>query len=221
MTQEAILTWFSQYAYHPLWVYSGMTGMMFVSAFGFPLPEEVPLIGSGLVAYMGRHPEVYPAPAGASSGRVHVLTLAIVAFAAVVMSDYLVFYLGRYSVRHIEARGWFQRMVKPEMMTKLRRWMSQYGIWACGVFRFAPGLRFPGFMACGALGIRRRHFLFIDGLAALLSVPTQVVLVGVYGATILKHFKEIKLVLAAVVVTLLVAYLIRKWWRPSRRAQPI
>src|SRR4051794_7938456 len=109
MHQEAILAWFSQYAYEPLWVYSGLVLMMFISAFGFPLPEEVPLIGGGLVAYMARHPEQFPPPATAH-GRVDLLTLAVVAFVAVLSSDYLVFYLGRYSARHLETRGWFQRM---------------------------------------------------------------------------------------------------------------
>ncbi|MBS1197391.1 MAG: dedA protein [Proteobacteria bacterium] len=81
------------------------------------------------------------------------------------------------------------RILTEERMYKVRAWTTRYGAWAAGAFRFMPGIRFPGQLACGLLHAPFRKFIAVDGAAALLSVPTQVFLVGYYGKEIIHPIK--------------------------------
>ena len=77
-----------------------------------------------------------------------------------------------------------------------------------GVFRFTPVLRFPGHMACGMLGVSHLKFWLSDGVAALLTVPTQVLLVAYYGEEILTYFKQFKIVIVAILVLAAISFFV-------------
>ena len=104
----------------------------------------------------------------------------------------------------------FQKRVAGEGFNKINLWFQKYGGWACGIFRFTPGLRFPGHLSCGFLGISIWKFLAIDIIAAGFSVPTQVYFVSIYGQEILSKIKEFKIILGFILLGLLVAWIIRK-----------
>src|SRR5690606_1727199 len=105
---------------------------------------------------------------------------------------------------------------------KINSWFQKYGGWACGIFRFTPGLRFPGHLSCGLLGIPLWKFCAIDGMAALLSVPTQVYIVATYGETILKHLKEFKLVLISILGVIALIWIIRRvYLKNVRKNEPV
>lgn len=218
-----IMQWFSQYIYKPELVYMGVVLMMLAGSFGVPIPEEAALISVGLVAYMGSRPDLYPPP---YPGAPHVdgYVAAVVSFFAVLGSDLLVYLLGRFAGKKLVHNKKFNRLIKPEMMDKIQSWTQKYGIWASGIFRFTPALRFPGFLSCGFLGIPLWKFLAIDGTAALLSVPTQVILVYLYGETILIYFKKFKIVifsiLGAVVLILLIKKLISMYKKRKNLSVP-
>ncbi len=82
-----------------------------------------------------------------------------------------------------------------------------------GVFRFTPGLRFPGHFCCGVLGVPAWKFTAIDGTAALLTVPTQVLLVAYYGGKILESFKKFKISLVVVLGLILIYFVGRHFYR--------
>ena len=88
-SEQVIFDFLLGYAYSPLMVYSFIVLFMLLSGFGFPLPEEVVLISSGIVAYMSHHPEIYPPPYEGAVG-VNVYVLASVCFFAVMLSDTVV-----------------------------------------------------------------------------------------------------------------------------------
>ena len=192
--EASILAFFSQYAYQPMYVYGFVAFFMFISSFGFPLPEEVVLVSSGLVANMVLHPEVYPPPYPGAPG-VDAITLCIVSFVAVLGSDTVVYFIGKIFGARIIKTSFFQKQVAGEGFNRINSWFQKYGGLACGIFRFTPGLRFPGHMSCGLLGIPVWKFLLIDGLAALLSVPTQIYFVAKYGHEILDKMSKYKLFL--------------------------
>lgn len=189
---EELIHWFAQYAYEPYLVFAAIIVLMVMSSFGFPVPEEVTLVSAGLIGYMGSHPDKFPPPfPGAEVASVEAL--ATVCFLAVFLSDFLVFTLGRVlGVRFLESR--MMRRYQ-EKMTKISGWAKKYGAYASGIFRFTPGLRFPGHFSCGMLGLSPWKFLAVDGTAALISVPTQVFLVAYYGEEILVYFTQFKMVL--------------------------
>jgi membrane protein DedA with SNARE-associated domain len=106
-------------------------------------------------------------------------------------------------------------------MKKIERWTAKYGIWASGVFRFTPGLRFPGFWTCGMGGLPLWKFALVDGAAALLSVPTQVILVYYYGERILDFIKQIKVIVLIVLILILLLVGIRKFMHLRREKAKI
>lgn len=186
-----LVTFFEPYAYEPIKVYGFILVFMFASSFGLPIPEELTLISAGLVAYMAHNPEIYPPPYEGAIG-VNIITLSIVCFLAVFLSDLTVYFIGKFFGARIIKTKFFQKQVAGNGFDRINSWFSKYGPMACGIFRFTPGLRFPGHMSCGLFGIPIWKFVLVDGMAALISVPTQVYFVATYGDVILEKFKAYK-----------------------------
>ncbi len=209
-SEVELITWFADKAYDPTLVYGAIIFFMFASSFGLPIPEEMTLISAGLVGHVAMHPDLYPHPPGAGDP-VNLYTLATVCFGAVVLSDLLIFMLGRHGSRWLFDKPRFKHWPEKKSFLRVRKWTLKYGYWASGIFRFTPGLRFPGHMACGMLGVPTWKFLAIDGTAALLSVPTQIILIGYYGDVILGNFKNVKIVMAALLVLVGLWFLFKKW----------
>lgn len=208
-SEAGLIQFFAQYAYEPTYVYTFICCFMFAASFGLPIPEELTLVSAGLVAYMAHHPIQFPPPYPGAHG-VDTVTLCVVCFLAVFLSDMVVFLLGKVFGSKIIKTRFFQRQVAGAAFDKINSWFQKYGGWACGIFRFTPGLRFPGHLSCGLLGIPMWKFCAIDGMAAIISVPTQVYIVATYGGDVLKYVKEFKIVLVVVVAAAIVFWLIRK-----------
>lgn len=207
--QEPIFQWLSQFAYQPGMVYMGLIGMMALSAVGFPLPEEVTLVSVGVLAFMGANPEHFPPPyPGAPVVNVH--TAALIAFFAVVLSDFLIYAIGRRFGRKILYHPRVNKMFSENMIRKVEEWTHKYGAYACGIFRFTPGLRFPGHLICGVMKFPVWKFLLIDGAAALISVPTQIYLLAHYGEPILTKLRQFKIVFFSIIGLILVYFIVKK-----------
>ena len=208
-SQQALMTFFSQYAYQPYYVYGFIVLFMLASSYGLPLPEELVLISAGLVAYMANTPDKYPPPYPGAEG-VDVATLCTVSFLAVLISDLQVYLIGKYFGARIIKTRFFQKQVAGEGFNKINLFFQQYGGLACGIFRFTPGLRFPGHLSCGFLGIPLWKFLVIDIFAAGLSVPTQVYFVATYGQIILDKMAEFKIYLLSALAVVALVWIVRK-----------
>ena len=208
--ENAIAVFFAQYAYQPIAVYAGIVGFMMASAFGLPLPEEVVLISAGLIGAKAMHPELYPPPSP-DTARVNAYALAAVALFAVMSSDYLIFWLGRTAGPRLFKTSFFARFLPPPTVERIRRWVNAYGYWTVIVFRFTPGIRFPGHLMCGAMGLKRAKFIAIDFIAATLSVPTQILLLCFYGEEILGKLKRYKLIALGIFACVALFLLYRKW----------
>ncbi|HXH76581.1 MAG TPA: DedA family protein [Bacteriovoracaceae bacterium] len=207
--EAALMTFFSQYAYEPMYVYGFICLFMFAASFGLPIPEELVLISAGLVAHMAKNPAKFPPPyPGAES--VNTITLCIVSFLAVFGSDFFVYGIGRIFGTRIIKTKFFQKQVAGDGFNKINSWFQKYGGWACGIFRFTPGLRFPGHLSCGLLNISAWKFIAVDGTAALLSVPTQIYFVSVYGDVILDKLTKFKIYVLYAAIAAFVAWGVRK-----------
>lgn len=217
--EQIVSEFFSQYAYQPWAVYSAVVLFMLASGVGLPLPEEVVLISSGLIASRSLHPDLYPPPyPGAPS--VNPYVLAVVGMVAVMGSDYLIFWLGRRAGPSVLRMKFFARFVTPAVDKRIRGWVKSYSYWAVLIFRFTPGIRFPGHLMCGAMGLSRARFIAVDFLAAGISVPTQILLLAFYGEEILEKLRRYKLMALGALAVFLVLYFGRKLiarWREPRK----
>lgn len=205
------------YAYEPNWVYAFIVIMMLLSAVGLPLPEEATLVSVGVLAYMGGHPQLYPPP---FPGAPHVdaKTAAAISYAAVFMADFLIYGMGRFFGRRIFELKPVRSVLSEENRTRIEEWTQKYGAYACGIFRFTPGVRFPGHLACGMLKFPAWKFGLIDGIAALISVPSQILLLAYFGEPILKFLRQFKIVLAVLLLGAAIYFLVKRWRAKKRSA---
>ena len=197
--EEYIISFFQEFAYQPNIVYMAIIGLMVLSSFGLPIPEEVTLVSTGFLVWIGRND---PNPNGLPT--VDLFTAAMVCLLSVFISDYLIYFLGKYFGPKILKLKYFQN--HHERLDQVKEWTQKYGFWAAGIFRFTPGIRFPGHFTCGMMGVSSWKFLLVDGCAALLSVPTQVVLVALYGKQIIETFREYTFAFVAFAVIAFVVY---------------
>ncbi len=204
-----LIEFFSGYAYQPMLVYSFIILFMTASSFGLPIPEEMTLVSAGLVAYMASHPQKFPPPTPDAEG-VNLVVLSIICFLAVLGSDLLIYFLGRKFGTRLVKTKFFNKNIGQERFNKINTMFQKYGHWACGIFRFTPGIRFPGHLSCGIMGISLWKFILVDGTAALISVPTQVILVASYGEVILDKIKEFKIIIGIIILIAVVILLLRK-----------
>lgn len=183
--------------------------MMFLSSIGLPLPEEVTLVSVGVLAFMGSNPHHFPPPfEGAPVVNMH--TAAVVAAFAVFCSDFVIYMIGRRWGRRVLQTPFMQKIISPEMMGRVETWTKKYGDFACGIFRFTPGIRFPGHLACGMMHFPIWKFILIDGIAVLVSVPTQIYLLAIYGEPIIRRLHQFKIVLFSAIGLILIAIIARK-----------
>lgn len=197
-----------QFAFEPYMIIGCVVILMTASSFGLPVPEELTLVTVGILVFMGMRPDLYPPPSP-DMGGLNVHVAAAVCFVSVLGSDFLVFWLGRaYGDRILRSR-FMSRFISEGALEKVKGWTSKRGYLACGVFRFTPGIRFPGHLTCGALGISPWKFLLVDGTAALVSVPVQVYLVAYYGEIIVDSFKDFKIAILSIIAVGICIYFIR------------
>jgi membrane protein DedA with SNARE-associated domain len=207
ISEAQIIEFFAGYAYQPMFVYGAVMVLMFLSSFGFPAPEEITLISTGLVCYMGSRPDLYPPPYEGAAA-VNVYIASAVCLGSVFASDLLVFTLGRrFGLSLFKTRliSRYQERIKV-----ISEWTEKYGQWAAGIFRFTPGLRFPGHLSCGMLGLSYPRFMLVDGGAALISVPTQVMIVAFFGEEILIYIKQFKVFVFIFIAIIILYFVVKK-----------
>ena len=212
MNEIAIVDFFASYAYQPVFVYAFIVLFMTASSFGLPIPEEMTLVSAGIVAYIAMHPDQYPPPTPDAEG-VNLIILSIVCFIAVLGSDVLIYFLGKTFGRRIVQSNFFNKRISQERFNKINNVFNKYSHWACGLFRFTPGVRFPGHLSCGIMGVPLWKFILIDGAAALISVPTQVLLVAYYGEVILGKIKEFKIAVGVLILGLLAFWILKRLYQ--------
>ena len=210
LAHDPVFIWLSQFAFQPGTVYSALVGMMLLSSVGLPFPEEMTLISVGILAYMGANPQHFPPPyPGAPVVNVH--TAAIVAFGAVFVSDCSIYTIGRVFGRKLLSHPRVRKILSEKVMRKVEEWTHKYGVYACGIFRFTPGIRFPGHLAYGIMRFPFWKFVAIDGIAAAISVPTQIYLLATYGEPILLKIRHFKYAFFGAVLVLILYIAIHKY----------
>ncbi len=217
-SEEVIFAYLSNYAYQPLMTYSIIIVMMVLSAFGLPVPEEVTIITVAILAHMGANPDLFPPPYP-EAPTVNPYVASTVCVLAVLFSDILVYSIGHRSGKLLEKSPRFEKIFKNGKMQKIQELTQKYGIWAVFFFRFMPGVRFPGHLFCGMMDLKLWKFILMDSFAAIISIPTQLILVAIYGRDILSTLYKFKIYLVWGIGALIVFVITKKiygWWSTRR-----
>lgn len=196
------------------WVSSFFTRFNYVAPFvvlvlcgvGLPLPEEVTLIGSGILLHRGE---------------VEFLKITAVCGVAILLGDSIPFWLGRHYGMSALHHRWVRRILHPERLSKLEERFREHGNWATFVCRFFAGVRIPGYFLAGTMRMSYPRFLLLDGLGVLISVPVSIYLGRVFGSSmdqLKQRMGDLHLILGFLLLTVVFLMLWRA--RGRRKAEP-
>lgn len=185
LTETELLGFLTQFAFDPLKAYGIIVFFIFACSVILPFPEELLILGAGLIAHAGRVSE-------GSGEAVNPITMSVVCYFAVLLSDVLVYFMGKLAGGRIIRTKFFQMRFAGPKYERINQWFLKYGGWAAGLFRFTPGLRFPGHLCCGFMGMSLPKFLCADALACLIFIPPQILLISVYGEVIIQLLARIQ-----------------------------
>ena len=177
--------------------YIGPFVVLLLCGIGLPLPEEVTLIGSGLLLHRGE---------------VEFLPMVGVCCAAILLGDSIPFWLGRWRGDALLQKRWVRRLLHPQRLRSLRVRFADHGDWAIFTCRFLPGVRIPGYFTAGTLGMPFLRFFVLDALGVALSVPVSIYLGKLFGESV-EHLKKrmdhLHLLLAFILVSVVLIVVVR------------
>ena len=176
--------------------YLGPFLILLLCGLGLPIPEEVTLIGSGILVYRSE---------------ADYLAITAVCSAAILLGDSIPYWLGHHYGKGVLRYRWVRRLVDPRRMIRLERRFEAHGNWATFVCRFLPGIRIPGYFVAGTMGMSYLRFLALDGLGVLLSVPISIWIGKLFGGQVdrlQEQMDNLHLILAFLVVALLITLLV-------------
>ncbi|NBY19992.1 DedA family protein [bacterium] len=176
-------------------------GILVICGLGFPLPEDIPLIAAGYLVW---------------DGTITWVPALLVTLGGVVVGDTLLFFLGaKLGVKFLKNRG-VNRLYSPDKIKRTRAYFRKYGDKIVFIARFFAGLRAVVFFMAGSMHMKYRRFIFLDFLAALISVPIWIgigfglgKLFGDQIDQILKGVKEVKTVVTIILAIVAVVVVIK------------
>ena len=189
--------------------YFGLAAILVAGGMGLPIPEDVPLMFSGYLC----SPKYSPLPQHTS-----ILLMITAGMLGVICGDSILWYVGRYG---LDANNFLSRHVRKALGSKrrifLEKHFQKHGNLTLFVGRFIPGIRALVFALCGISKMRYVRFVIVDGLAALVSVPTFIFIGYHFAAEFHKVILEVArikhivvLIGTAVVGVALVAYVFHR-----------
>jgi membrane protein DedA with SNARE-associated domain len=179
-------------------------GILLICGLGLPIPEDITLFAAGLSAYYGL---------------TNLWLTILICYFGVILGDLIIFCLGAVYGRKLTKHWLFHKLLPDERLNTVRTQFHSKGNKLIFVARFMPGLRAPIFFSAGTLHLPSRVFLFYDGLAALLSVPTIIGAVYYFGDELDKVVRVIQKIEHSIVlvVAMVVLAILGKWYITHRR----
>lgn len=134
-------------------------GILIACGFGLPVPEDIPIITSGILVALGKM-----SWAGALA----------VCFFSVLAGDGMLFMIGRKLGDRAFNLPIIRKIMTKERQAQAKKNVLNNSMFICFIARFLPGLRAPTYLTAGAMGVKPIIFLALDSFAALISVPVWV-----------------------------------------------
>lgn len=182
-------------------IYCMIFVILLACGLGIPIPEDLTLIVTGRMVY-----EKY----------IGLKLSMIVAFLGVMIGDGFMFYLGSHFGIRITQHTFFAKVLPPRKLDKVKKMIHKYGDKLIFAARFMPGFRSVVFFTCGTMKVPFAKFLFFDGLAALISVPTIIWSVHHFGKELDKVIHTIKRIQTGNLITIgviILLFVARHFWK--------
>ena len=190
--------------------YLGIILVLIGTGSGLPLPEEVPIIVAGVLAY---HGQLNP-------------WLALVScFVGALLGDCVMYAFGyHFGHRLLREHRWVSRYLRPEREAHIEQMINQHGWKVFLGARFLVGLRSPVYVTAGILRVPFRRFLFVDFFCAALVICTFFGLSYVFAEQITGWFHDIRkaqYVLTGLIVAGVIGVVLYYYIRHRRRVARI
>ena len=124
-----------------------------LTSFGFPVPEDVSLLGAGVLVELGH---------------ATLIQALVIGYCGVLTGDLIAFHWGRNVGMHPTGR--LAKLVGPDDIAWIARFYDRWGAGAILIARQFPGMRLPAFFFAGASGVPLSRFIVVDGAAACITV---------------------------------------------------
>ncbi len=135
--------------------YIGVFVALIAAGFGFPIPEELPVITAGILV-------------GHGDTNLRWYIMLPVVIAGVVTADGLLYAAGRLWGTRLLEIGWVKRrLLPPEKREEIEKNFAARGIMVLLGARLLPGIRTPIFLMAGVLRVPLGRFLLADGIYAI------------------------------------------------------
>jgi len=127
----------------------------------------------------------------ASRHEISLFTALAGCFVGIFVGDLGLWLVGRTAGAAVLAWPRVRRRLPVDRMERLADWLNRNGHKAVITARFVPGMRFPTYVAAGALGQRAGRFVFWAAMAGLVWTPLLVGLVALLGAPIVEPLEQL------------------------------
>lgn len=184
--------------------YAVLFGLLVACGLGLPLPEDVPLIASGILI---------------ANGKMEWVPVAVLAWSGIIGGDLVLYHIGRKFGPNITKVPVIGRHISAQRLAKLEGWFERYGIWVVAIGRLFAGVRGAMVVTAGTIRYNRVKFLIADGLAAIVSGGLFILLGFWLGQNLPELMKLVNagkgmaLAVLAVLVTVGAIW----WWRCHQR----
>jgi membrane protein DedA with SNARE-associated domain len=128
---------------------------------GFPIPEDVTLVGGGLLV---------------RSGSVGMWQVVVVGVAAVCLADWILYLAGRRYGAGVVRHPMLARVLRREHVDAVEALVRRHGAWGVFLARFVLGTRIATFFSAGTFGVPAPAFAVAEGAGAVLFVSAMVTL---------------------------------------------
>ncbi|MFN4261428.1 MAG: DedA family protein [Gemmataceae bacterium] len=158
-----------------IWIYVGIFAALVAAGLGAPIPEEIPVVTAGA---MSGHASSDP-----HSQHPLWFILLPICILGVVISDGLLYGMGRWFGPKLLEHRWMKRILPDEKRARIEDNFRHYGIWVLLFARVMPTIRSPIFITAGVMRLSFAKFLLADGIYAIPGVSLLFFLAYWFGDT--------------------------------------
>ena len=186
------------------WGYLAVGLLLFLEDFGVPSPGETVLIAASVYA---------------GAGRLNIVAVGVIGFAAAVLGDNVGYAIGRFGGRTLVLRFGRYVLLTPERLDRAESFFSRHGGKIVTVARFIEGLRQANGIIAGITRMPWPRFVAFNALGAALWVGTWTAvgyLAGNHIQAIYTQANRYALYLLAAAALAIVALILRHRRRRAR-----
>jgi membrane protein DedA with SNARE-associated domain len=171
--------------------YQGVFFALLAAGFGFPIPEELPVLTAGIMV-------------GHEGTTLRWYYMLLVVMAGVVIGDGVLYGAGRVWGRRLLNLGFIRRNFVPhDKQEQIEKNFAERGIWVLLGARLLPGIRAPVFIMAGVLKVPLGRFLLADAIYAIPLVNVLFWLAYFLTDQVLEIFHQINAYRPLVIVAVL------------------